>query len=77
VISCPFFRVNAVYRVSATSASDTQQPNWSSQIARGYRIGCQASWLIAATNQGMGEAGQRLHIAALSQDQRTLCGIVR
>ena len=30
-----FLRANAVYRISATSASETQAPSWSSQIARG------------------------------------------
>src|ERR1017187_8737140 len=30
----PFFEVNAVYSTSATWASETQQPSWSSQIAR-------------------------------------------
>jgi hypothetical protein len=38
-----FFEVNAVYWISATSASETQQPACSSQIARGYLIGVQAS----------------------------------
>ena len=44
----PFFDANAVYRVSATSASETQAPSWSSQIARGYRIGVQLSSGMAA-----------------------------
>jgi hypothetical protein len=43
-----FFDVNAVYSVSATSASETQQPSWSSQTARGYRMGVQASSGMAA-----------------------------
>ena len=34
--------------VSATSASEIQAPSWSSQIARGYRIGVQASSGMAA-----------------------------
>ena len=38
----PFFDANAVYWVSATSASEIQAPSWSSQMARGYRIGVQA-----------------------------------
>jgi hypothetical protein len=43
VTAWPFFDANAVYSVSATSASETQQPAWSSQITRGYRIGVQSS----------------------------------
>ena len=35
-----FFEVKAVYCVSATSASETQQPSWSSQMACGYLMGC-------------------------------------
>ena len=35
VMACPSFEVNAVYSTSATSASLTQQRNWSSQMARG------------------------------------------
>jgi len=42
VTAWPFFDANAVYSTSATSASETQAPSWSSQIARGYRIGIQA-----------------------------------
>ena len=38
VTALPFFDANAVYPVSATSASETQAPIWSSQIACGYRI---------------------------------------
>ena len=41
-MACPFFEVNAVYSTSATSASETQQRSWSSQIARGYLMGVQA-----------------------------------
>jgi len=48
VTALPFFDANAVYSTSATSASDTHAPNWSSQIARGYRIGVQASSPMAA-----------------------------
>ncbi len=48
-MACPFFEANAVYWVSATSASDTQQRSWSSHTARGQRIGVHASSLIDAT----------------------------
>ena len=48
VTAWPFFEANAVYPISATSASETQQSSWSSQIARGYRIGVQASSAMAA-----------------------------
>jgi hypothetical protein len=48
VTARPFFDANAVYSVSATSASETQASNWSSQTARGYRIGVQASSPMAA-----------------------------
>jgi hypothetical protein len=46
--------VNAVYSVSATWASDTQQRIWSFQIARGYLIGVQAcsGMAIAAVTFG-------------------------
>ena len=44
----PFFDANAVYCVSATSASEIHAPSWSSQIARGYRIVLQASSGMAA-----------------------------
>ena len=47
-MACSFFEVNAVYSVSATPASLTQQPSWSSQIARGYRMEVQASSPMAA-----------------------------
>jgi hypothetical protein len=43
VTAWPFFEANAVYFTSATSASEIQACSWSSQIARGYRIGVQAS----------------------------------
>jgi hypothetical protein len=42
-MACPFFEVKAVYSASATSASLTQQLSWSSQEARGYLTGLQAS----------------------------------
>jgi hypothetical protein len=48
VTAWPFFDANAVYSTSATSASEIQACNWSSQIARGYRIGVQASSPMAA-----------------------------
>ena len=48
VAAWPFFDANAVYWVSATSASDIQQSSWSSQTACGYRIGVQFSSPIAA-----------------------------
>ena len=48
VTAWPLFDANAVYSASATSASETQAPSWSSQTARGYRIGAQASSLMAA-----------------------------
>jgi hypothetical protein len=48
VTAWPFFDANAVYGISATSASDTQAPSWSSHIARGYRTGVQASPGMAA-----------------------------
>ena len=35
VMACPFFEAKAVYSVSATWASETQRPSWSSQMARG------------------------------------------
>ena len=35
--------MNAVYWISATSASETQQDSWSSQMACGYSIAVQAS----------------------------------
>jgi hypothetical protein len=41
VTAWPFFDANAVYSVSAISASEIQAPSWSSQMARGYRIGVQ------------------------------------
>ena len=44
----PFFDANAVYSVSATSASEIQQPSWSSQTACGYRMAVQAPSGIAA-----------------------------
>ena len=44
----PFFDANAVYRVSATCASETQARSWSSQIARGYLMAVQASPGMAA-----------------------------
>ena len=44
----PFFDAKAVYWTSATSASETQARSWSSQIARGYLMAVQASWLTAA-----------------------------
>jgi hypothetical protein len=34
-MALPFLDENAVYVTSATSASDTRRPAWSSQIARG------------------------------------------
>jgi hypothetical protein len=37
------FEVKAVYCVSATLASEAQQPSWSSQIACGYLMAVQAS----------------------------------
>jgi hypothetical protein len=43
-----FFEVKAVYCVSATSASETQQPSWSSQMACGYSMAVQASSGMAA-----------------------------
>jgi len=43
-----FFDVNAVYPVSATSASETQQSSCSSQIARGYLMPFQAPPGMAA-----------------------------
>ena len=43
-----FFEVKAVYVVSATSASETQQPSWSSQTACGYSMAVQASSGMAA-----------------------------
>jgi len=48
VTAWPFFDAKAAYWVSATSASEIQAPSWSSQIARGYRIGVQASSGMAA-----------------------------
>jgi hypothetical protein len=48
VTARPFLDANAVYCVSATSASETQAPSRSSQIARGYRIGIHASSPMAA-----------------------------
>ena len=48
VTAWPFFDANAVYPVSATSASEIQAPSWSSQMARGYRIGVQAPSGMAA-----------------------------
>jgi hypothetical protein len=42
VMAWSFFEVNAVYFTSATSASETRQRSWSSQIARGYLMGVQA-----------------------------------
>ena len=47
-MACPVFRVNAVYRASATSASETQRRSWSSQMARGYLMAVQASSPMAA-----------------------------
>ena len=44
----PFFDANAVYSVSATSASEIQQSSWSSQIASGYLMAVQASSPMAA-----------------------------
>ena len=41
-----FFDANAVYSVSATSASETRQPSWSSQMACGYSIAVQSSSLM-------------------------------
>jgi hypothetical protein len=38
-----FFDANAVYRTSATSASEIQQPSWSSQTACGYLMAVQFS----------------------------------
>ncbi|MFZ0047617.1 MAG: hypothetical protein WAL16_17385 [Streptosporangiaceae bacterium] len=46
--SWPFLDVNAVYCVSAISASETQMPSWSSQMARGYLMAVQASSPMAA-----------------------------
>jgi hypothetical protein len=48
VMACPLREVNAVYSASATWASETQRPSWSSQMARGYSIGTQASSGMAA-----------------------------
>jgi hypothetical protein len=48
VTACPFFDANAVYGASATSASEIQARSWSSQIARGYLTGVQASPGMAA-----------------------------
>jgi hypothetical protein len=48
VIAAPLREVNAVYATSATWASETQRPSWSSQMARGYSIGIQASSAMAA-----------------------------
>ena len=44
----PFFDANAVYCVSATSASEIQQSSWSSKIACGYLMAVQAPSAIAA-----------------------------
>ena len=49
----PFFDANAVYSVSATSASETQQSSWSSQTARGYLMGVQASSGMTAIAERM------------------------
>jgi hypothetical protein len=48
VIAPPLVEVNAVYFVSATSASDTQARSWSSQMARGYWMGVHAPLGMAA-----------------------------
>jgi hypothetical protein len=48
VTACPFFEVNAVYSASAISASEAQQPSWSSQIAWGYLMAVHASPGMAA-----------------------------
>ena len=42
VMAWSFFEVKAGYSTSATSASEIQQPSWSSQITRGYLMGVQA-----------------------------------
>ena len=46
--ACFFFDANAVYRVSAISASEIQQSSWSSQTACGYLMAVQASSAMAA-----------------------------
>jgi hypothetical protein len=43
-----FFDVNAVYWISVTSASETQQSSWSSQMAWGYLIAVQESSPVRA-----------------------------
>ena len=48
VTAWSFLDENAVYCVSATSASEIQQPSWSSQTACGYLMAVQASSGIAA-----------------------------
>jgi hypothetical protein len=48
VTALPFFDANAVYPVSATSASEIQQSSWSSQTACGYLMAVQLSSGIAA-----------------------------
>ena len=48
VTAFPFFEAKAAQGTSATSASDTQRRNWSSQTARGYLMGIQAESGIAA-----------------------------
>ena len=44
----PFFDANAVYSISATSASEIQASSWSSQTACGYLMAVQASSPMAA-----------------------------
>jgi hypothetical protein len=43
ICSLFFCDANAVYQISATSASETPQDSWSSQMACGYSIAVQAS----------------------------------
>ncbi len=55
----PFFEVNAVQGPSATSAPDTQQRSWSSQIAHGALD--RRPGFFADGGDGRGDLGVHVH----------------
>src|SRR3546814_17471260 len=61
-VTCSALRrpVNAVKSISATSASETQRPSDSSQIAWGYLIGDQASSSMLAIEIGRASCRERV-----------------